>query len=85
MSRGTHRHGPLSPTAVRLRAQHTEAFASVTTAAFTIFVAATDAMYALAAARAGSMLSTAEARLWTERAGGGALVVAGTATALSRA
>ena len=59
--------------------------AVVLIATFTLVVAATDAVYALAAARAGSMLSTAKARLWTDRAGGGALIAAGTATALSRA
>lgn len=54
-------------------------------ATFTLVVAATDSMYALGAARVRGMLSTAKARLWTKRAGGCALIAAGTATALSRA
>ena len=54
-------------------------------ATFTFVVAATDSMYALGAARVRGMLSTSKARLWTKRAGGGALIAAGTATALSRA
>lgn len=58
--------------------------AAVLIATFTVVVGATDTLYALGAARLRGMLSTQKARLWTRRVGGGALIAAGTATALSR-
>src|SRR5262249_21720838 len=53
-------------------------------ATFTLIVAITDSTYALSAARIRKLLSTPKARLWTKRAGGGALITAGTITALSK-
>jgi len=53
-------------------------------ATFTLVVAGTDSLYALCAVRARNLLSTSKARLWMKRAGGGALIAAGTVTALSK-
>lgn len=47
---------------------------------FTIVVGITDALYALTAARARSLLVSPKAQIWMGRAGGGALVAAGAAT-----
>ncbi len=51
---------------------------------FTSIAAATDTIYALAAARASGLLSGDRTRLWAQRAGGGMLVAAGVATAAMR-
>lgn len=51
---------------------------------FTAVVAISDGLYALGASKARRLLRTPKAQLWTKRAGGGALIAAGTATALSR-
>jgi threonine/homoserine/homoserine lactone efflux protein len=54
-------------------------------ATFTLVVTLTDSAYALSAAHAREFLATSKARLWMKRAGGGALIAAGTVTALSKA
>ncbi len=53
-------------------------------ATFTIIVGLTDSAYALAATSASQLLRKPEAEIWMKRAGGGAMLAAGTATALSR-
>jgi threonine/homoserine/homoserine lactone efflux protein len=53
-------------------------------ATFVGIVALTDAAYALIAARATRLLENPRARLWFGRAGGGALIAAGLATAAAR-
>lgn len=58
--------------------------AALLIATFTGVVAISDTLYALGAAKARSVLAAPAARIWTRRAGGGALIAAGTATALSR-
>ncbi len=58
--------------------------AAILIATFTLVVACTDGIYALAASRARAFLAAPRARLWAKRAGGGALILSGTATALSR-
>ncbi len=55
--------------------------AALLVATFCGVVGCTDALYALTAARAARLLGTPRAALWTRRAGGGALVAAGLATA----
>src|SRR5206468_485437 len=51
---------------------------------FTGVVALTDASYALLAARAAKLLRRPKARRWFARAGGGAFILAGVATAAAR-
>jgi threonine/homoserine/homoserine lactone efflux protein len=51
---------------------------------FTGIAAMTDALYALGGATAAGRLRSATARLWTRRAGGGVLILAGAATAAIR-
>jgi threonine/homoserine/homoserine lactone efflux protein len=51
---------------------------------FCLVVAGTDSAYALAAARAAHLLRKPRAALWSKRAGGGALIAAGIATAATR-
>jgi threonine/homoserine/homoserine lactone efflux protein len=46
-------------------------------------VALTDTLYALAASGAARLLSRPSAALWMKRAGGGVLIAAGAATAVS--
>jgi len=58
--------------------------AALLTATFVGVVGLTDAGYALAAARAARFLKGPSARLWSRRAGGGALIAAGVATAAAR-
>lgn len=58
--------------------------AAVLIATFCGIVACTDTLYALGAARAARLLRTPRAALWTRRAGGGALIASGLATAASR-
>jgi len=58
--------------------------AAILVATFTGIAAATDTLYALAAARASGLLVQGRARLWAQRAGGGVLVAAGVATAAMR-
>lgn len=58
--------------------------AAILIATFTLVVGMTDALYALVASRARGVLAASRARLWAKRAGGAALILAGTATALSR-
>lgn len=58
--------------------------AAILIVTFTLVVAVSDTLYALGASRARDWLSTPKVRLWTKRAGGGALIGAGAATALSR-
>lgn len=58
--------------------------AAILIATFTIVVGMTDGIYALAASRAREFLAAPKARLWAKRAGGGALILSGTVTALSR-
>lgn len=53
-------------------------------ATFVGIVAATDAAYALIASRATQLLKSPLAKLWFKRAGGGALIAAGIATAAAR-
>ena len=53
-------------------------------ATFIAITATTDTLYALAASRAASALRSPGARLWGGRAGGGALILAGAATAALR-
>ena len=55
--------------------------AALLVATFTCVVAGTDAIYALAAARASRLLRGPQAALWSKRAGGGVLVASGVATA----
>ena len=47
-------------------------------------VGVTDTVYAITAARAARLLSTPRAALWSRRAGGGALIASGLATAAAR-
>lgn len=58
--------------------------AAILVGTFTIVAAATDSLYALAAARTSALLRGDRIRRWTGRAGGGALVAAGVATAAMR-
>jgi threonine/homoserine/homoserine lactone efflux protein len=52
---------------------------------FTFIAAMTDTLYALSASRAAQMLRSDQAKIWSQRAGGGVLVTAGLAmTALRR-
>lgn len=53
-------------------------------ATFCIVVAATDTAYALAASSLAHVLRRPRAALWSQRAGGGALIAAGVATATAR-
>ena len=55
--------------------------AAILIATFTAVVGLTDTAYALAAARAGRLLRSRTATLWSRRAGGGVLIAAGVATA----
>jgi len=59
--------------------------AAILTATFVILVAATDAGYALLASSFAPVMRSPRVRRWAERAGGGALVGAGLATAAARA
>ena len=54
-------------------------------ATFGIVVGCTDTAYALAAARASHLFRRPRTALWARRAGGGALIAAGVATAAARA
>ncbi|MDB5442195.1 MAG: LysE type translocator family protein [Phenylobacterium sp.] len=58
--------------------------AAMLIATFVGVVGLTDTGYALAAARAARLLSGPKAMLWSKRAGGGALIAAGLATAAAR-
>ncbi len=58
--------------------------ALILTATFALVVGATDTAYALAASGASRLLRSPRASTWMRRAGGGALIAAGTATALAR-
>lgn len=58
--------------------------AALLVATFTGVAAATDTAYALLASRASGLFRSAGARRWAGRAGGGALVAAGVATAALR-
>jgi threonine/homoserine/homoserine lactone efflux protein len=58
--------------------------AAILIATFVGVVTCTDAAYALAASHASTFLRTPKARLWSARAGGGALIAAGVATAAAR-
>ncbi|PAX07069.1 LysE family translocator [Sphingomonas lenta] len=58
--------------------------AAILVATFTIVAAATDTAYALLASRASGLFERPHLRRWTARAGGGALVAAGVATAAIR-
>lgn len=51
---------------------------------FTVVVGITDALYALTAARARTLLVSPKAKVWMGRAGGGALVAAGAATLMTK-
>lgn len=53
-------------------------------ATFTIVVAMTDAIYAIAASQARALLIAPRANLWAKRTGGAALIVSGAITAFSR-
>ena len=55
--------------------------AAVLVATFGLVVGCTDTLYALAATRASHLLKGPRAALWSKRAGGGALIAAGVATA----
>lgn len=59
--------------------------AAILVATFMGVVTCTDASYALAASHASRWLKTPKAMLWSKRAGGGALIAAGMATAAARA
>lgn len=58
--------------------------AVILVATFTGIAAVTDTLYALTASRASSAMRNHRVRLWSQRAGGGVLIVAGVATALTR-
>lgn len=58
--------------------------AVILTLTFALLVGATDTGYALAASGASRLLRSPRASTWMRRAGGGALIAAGTATALAR-
>ena len=58
--------------------------AALLVATFCGVVGSTDTFYALTAARAARLLRRPRAALWTQRAGGGALIAAGLATAAAR-
>ncbi|MFS0737477.1 LysE family translocator [Sphingomonas sp. 1P06PA] len=58
--------------------------AAILIATFTGLAAATDTLYALAASRASRLVRDARFRRWAQRAGGGALITAGLATAAIR-
>ncbi|MFI4933021.1 MAG: LysE family translocator [Caulobacterales bacterium] len=58
--------------------------AAILIATFGSVVAVTDTAYALAAARAAHLLRGPGAAIWSKRAGGGALIAAGVATAAAR-
>ena len=51
---------------------------------FTLIAALTDTLYALSASRAAQMLLSDQAKIWSQRAGGGVLVTAGLAMAALR-
>ena len=51
---------------------------------FTLIAALTDTLYALSASRAAHMLRSDQAKIWSQRAGGGVLVTAGLAMAALR-
>jgi len=53
-------------------------------ATFVLVLAMTDTLYALAASGAARLLSRPSAAVWMRRAGGGVLIAAGAATAVSR-
>jgi len=55
--------------------------AAILIATFCGVVASTDVLYALAASHAGRLLRRPRTKLWSQRASGGALIVAGVATA----
>jgi len=59
--------------------------AAILIATFVGVVGVTDSGYALAAAHASRFLKGPKAMLWSKRAGGGALIAAGVATAAARA
>lgn len=58
--------------------------AAILIATFTGIAAATDTAYALLASRASSVFERPRVRRWAQRAGGGALIAAGVATAAMR-
>lgn len=58
--------------------------AALLIATFVGVIFTTDSCYALAASRAAHILRTRKAALWSKRAGGGALIAAGVATAAAR-
>jgi threonine/homoserine/homoserine lactone efflux protein len=58
--------------------------ALILVATFVLVVALTDTAYALAASSASRLLRRPSAALWMKRAGGGVLIAAGAATAMSR-
>lgn len=64
--------------------RHYASQAVVLIATFTAIAAVTDSLYALAASRASGLVRDARFRRWTQRAGGGALITAGLATAAMR-
>ena len=58
--------------------------AAILVATFTLIAATTDGLYALLASGARGLIVRRRFRLWTARAGGGALIAAGVATAAIR-
>lgn len=58
--------------------------AAILVATFTCIAAATDTIYAFTASRASALFQRRRFRTWAQRAGGGALVAAGLATAAMR-
>lgn len=58
--------------------------AAILVATFTCVAAATDTIYAITASRASMLFERPSFRVWAQRAGGGALVAAGLATAAMR-
>jgi len=58
--------------------------ALILVATFVLVVALTDTLYALAASGAARLLRRPSAAVWMKRAGGGVLIAAGAATAVSR-
>ena len=58
--------------------------ALIVIATFVLVVALTDTLYALAASGAARLLRRPSAAVWMKRAGGGVLIAAGAATAVSR-
>lgn len=58
--------------------------AAILVATFTLIAAATDTLYAMTASKASGLVRSPNARKWSQRAGGGAILTAGIAMAAMR-